>query len=92
MQYQFIEGKTYEAIPTLEGAKRRMVACVGRVEGRIQLAWMDDLSTEEAEMCMDREILRPVRSDGMYFVSSAVPLEIKSAAIIFELLRNLGRK
>ena len=92
MPYQFIEGKTYEAIPMLKGAKRRLVACVGRDGGRVNLAWVDDVSTEETEACTGREILRPVRPDGMYFISAAAPLEIKSAAIVVELLRNLGRK
>ena len=88
MAYRFVEGKAYEAIPAIQGAKRRLVVCAGRDENRIQLAWVKDLTVEDALMCSGREIVKSSRPDGDYVVSSAVPLDIKVAAPILELLRD----
>ena len=85
---QFVEGKAYEAIPALEGAKRRMVVCLGRDGRRIQLAWTEDLSVEDTQMYFGREIVKSCRPDGVYVVSSAVPLDIQVAAPILDLMRR----
>jgi hypothetical protein len=86
--YQFVEGTAYEAIPALQGARRRMVVCVGRDERRIQFAWVDDFTVEDKQMCLGREIVQSRRPDGVYTVSSAVPLDIKVAAPILDLVRR----
>jgi len=84
----FVKGRAYEAIPALEGARRRMVVCVGRNGRRIQLAWIGDLTVEDAQMCEAREIVQPKRPDGVYTVSSAAPLDIQTAAPILDLVRR----
>ena len=83
---QFVKGMAYEAIPALKGAKRRLVVCVGRDGSRVQLAWTNDLTVEDTQMCVDREIVQSRRPDCVYVVSSAVPLDIQVAAPILDLV------
>ena len=85
----FVKGRAYEAIPALEGARRRMVVCVGRNGRRIQLAWIGDLTVEDAKMCEAREIVQPKRPDGVYTVSSAAPLDIQTAAHVIDLILSI---
>ena len=85
---QFKVGAAYSAVPALEGAKKRLVVVIGRSECRIQLAWTDDLSDEDTQMCVGREIVRSTRPDGVYVVSAAVPLDIQVAAPILDIVRR----
>lgn len=85
---QFAEGVAYEAIPAIEGARRRLVVCIGRDESTVQLSWADDLTTDHIQVCAGRETVKPIRPDGVYFISSAVPLDVNAAAPIIDLLRK----
>lgn len=85
---EFVKGKAYKAIPTLQGAKSRLVVCLGRDAKQIQLAWADDLTVEHKEMFEGREIVQSKRPDGIFIVSSAAPLDVDAAAPIIDLLRR----
>ena len=86
--YKFVEGRTYEAVPTLLGAKHRLCVCTGRDGGRVTFAWIHDLSVEQVESFDGREFARMTLPDGMYTVSSVAPLNTKAAAPVLELLRE----
>lgn len=86
----FVEGRTYQAIPALEGAKRRLVVCVGRDKGQVVFSWADNLTVEHTEMCVGREIMKSNRPEGVYVVSSAVPVNLESAAPVIDLLSVRG--
>lgn len=89
MRFEFSEGKTYEAIPTLRGARHRLIACVGRVGSRIQFAWAEDLSVERAQVFdADREIVKACRPDGDYIVSAATPVDAQAGLVLMDLIGN----
>jgi len=89
MRFEFSEGKTYEAIPTLRGARRRLIVCVGRVGCRVSFAWAEDLTVEKAQVFdADREIVKACRPDGEYVISSATPLDTHAGVVLMDLIRN----
>ena len=87
MCFRFVEGRAYEAIPALVGAKRRLVVCAGRSGQRVQLAWADDLTIEASHVYdMGREIVQATRPDGVYTISAAVPIDTAAAAVVLDLV------
>ena len=94
MSMTFKVGSCYPAVPALEGARRRMVVVIGRSdEGRVQIAWVDDLSTETVKAIYDREFVEASRPDGVYTISAACELGAADAADVFSMLRrSIDRK
>ena len=89
MRYEFAAGEAYQAIPTLRGARRRIVACVGREGARVHFTWADDLTVEQTQVFdADREIVKACRPDGVYVISSATPIDIRAGVALMDLIRN----
>ena len=86
--YKFVEGRAYEAVPALLGAKHRLCVCTGREGGRVMFAWIHDLSIGQVESFDGREFARMTLPDGMYTISSVAPLNTKAAASVLDLLRR----
>ena len=89
---KFEVGVAYIAIPALEGARRKFVIVAGRKDSHIQLAWVEDLSIEPAEVFdFGREFIQTKRRDGMYSVSAACPVNTDAAADVLEFIQNRNR-
>ena len=89
MATKFTVGTAYAAVPALEGARKHMCVVIGRQGRAIQLAWVNDLSTERVmDSFFDRELLAVTRPDGDYTISSACPIDAVNAAEIMSMIQG----
>lgn len=91
MAYALEIGGVYYATPALEGAKKRIVAVIGRQGSAVQLAFLNELAVGKAVEMHGREVATVETDLGMYTVSGAVPANAGDAAIVQDILRGEGK-
>ena len=86
---RFNVGTAYAAVPTFEGARKHMAVVIGRQGQAVQLAWINDLSTERvAATFFGREMMMVKRPDGEFTISAACPLDAVNAAEIMSMIKD----
>ena len=90
MAYALEIGGVYYATPALEGAKKRIVAVIGRQGSAVQLAFLNELAVGKAVDMHGREVATVDTDLGMYTVSGAVPANAGDAAIVQDILKGEG--
>ena len=89
-EFEFAVGRAYQAVPALVGARRKLVVCVGRNGRTVQLVWVEDLTIETSRAYdYGREMIRASRTDGVYVISAACPVDTTAAA---EVMSCLGER
>ena len=91
MAYSLEIGGVYYATPALEGAKKRIVAVIGRQGSAVQFAFLDELAVGKAIELHGREVVSVDTDCGMYTVSAAVPANAGDAAIVQDILKGEGK-
>lgn len=91
MAYALEIGGVYYATPAFEGAKKRIVAVIGRQGSAVQLAFLDELAVGKAIELHGREVATVDTDIGMYTVSAAVPVAASDAAIVQDILKGEGK-
>ncbi|MBO5905344.1 MAG: hypothetical protein J6Q84_02870 [Kiritimatiellae bacterium] len=88
MAYALEIGGVYYATPALEGAKKRIVAVIGRQGEHVQLAFLEELAVGKAVEMHGREVASVDTDSGMYTVSAAVPANASDAAIVMDIVNG----
>ena len=91
MAYALEIGGVYYATPALEGAKKRIVAVIGRQGSAVQLAFLNELAVGKAVEMRGREVATVDTDLGMYTVSGAVQANAGDAAIVQDILKGEGK-
>lgn len=89
--YILEHGGVYYATPALEGAKKRIVAVIGREGSTVQLAFLDELAVGRMEQMHGREIVAVDTEIGRYTISAALPVPASDAAIVQDILKYKGQ-
>ncbi|MBR2921510.1 MAG: hypothetical protein IKC27_09180 [Kiritimatiellae bacterium] len=91
MAYALEIGGVYYATPALEGAKKRIVAVIGRQGSAVQLAFLNELAVGKAVELHGREVATVDTDSGVYTVSGAVAANAGDAAIVQDILKGEGK-
>lgn len=91
---RFEFGKVYWATPVFHGAPKRCVIMIGRSQGSIQFAFVEDLSSADVDQMIDagigREFCRIRGREHDYNCSCAAEVPAADAAMVYSAI--LSRK
>lgn len=80
-ELKFEVGQTYLATPSWNpDGPRKIAVVIGRCGRRVTIGWVDDLQVCETDGMWDgHEFIQAERPDGVYNLSSAVPINCVTA-------------
>jgi hypothetical protein len=91
MAYALEIGGVYYATPAFEGARKRIVAVIGRSGDQVQLAFLEELAVGRMVAMEGREVVFVTSGSGDYTVSAAVKASASDAAIVQDILDHKWR-